>query len=108
MVKSVAGDVFEHQLLTQLPAELTSVNFWEIRVGLPYDECIELRDATLEAIKQVLASGVKSYHVGSRGLERLSLEDLRKMYEFWQNAANDALLGPSSAIQSRRAVPCDV
>lgn len=87
------------------------MTFWDTtppQGGFTLAICIEMREATLEAMRRVLASGVKSYHVGSRGLERLSLEDLRKLLEFWTNAANDALLGFSSAIQTRRAVPCDV
>ena len=69
----------------------------------------EARAATLEALMKVLASGVEEYHVGSRGLKRLSLEDLRKLLDYWTNAA--AAVSPSgvvSAIQTRRGVPCDV
>lgn len=69
----------------------------------------EARGATLDALMKVLASGVEEYHVGSRGLKRLSLEDLRKLLDYWTNAA--AAIGPNgvvSAIQTRRGVPCDV
>jgi hypothetical protein len=88
-----------------------SVNFWTIVVrpgGWPYDYCIIRRDAVVAAMDAVLASGVEEYHAGSRGLKRLSLKDLQNLLVFWTNAANDAALGFSSAIQTRRAVPCDV
>jgi hypothetical protein len=98
--------------LSPLPSlKLAQVNFWDIsypRGGFPYDICILKRDAVLAAMDKVLASGVEEYHVGSRGLKRLSLKDLQDLLKFWTNAANDAALGISSAIQSRRAVPCDV
>jgi hypothetical protein len=56
-----------------------------------------------------MESGVVEYHVGSRGLKRFTLSDFQHAFEFWSNAANDALVaGLGSAIQSRRAVPCDV
>ena len=90
---------------------LTSVNFWDIPAGsggFTYEYCILMRDATLAAINKLLRSGVQEYHVGSRGLKRLSLKDLQDFLKFWINAANDAALGYSSAIQTRRAVPCDV
>jgi hypothetical protein len=76
--------------------------------GFTFEYCILQRDAVMAAINKVLASGVEEYHVGSRGLKRLSLKDLRDWLQFWLNAANDAALGFSSAIQTRRAVPCDV
>ena len=93
--------------------KLTSVNlsFWQtniIRSGLPYEICVQMRDAVLEAMGKALASGVVEYHVGSRGLRRFTLKELQDLLTFWQNAANDAAQGPMSAIQSRRAVPCDV
>jgi hypothetical protein len=91
-------------------SKLTDVNFWVITRpsgGFPYDYCILQRDATMAAINKVLTSGVEEYHVGSRGLKRLSLKDLMDYLQFWINAANDAALGYSSAIQTRRGVPCD-
>jgi hypothetical protein len=78
------------------------------RGSLPYDICIQMRDSVLAAMQAALASGVVEYHVGSRGLKRFTLKELQDLLSFWQNAANDAALGPASAIQSRRAVPCDV
>jgi hypothetical protein len=87
--------------------------FWQVPANyvsgsLPYDYCIQMRDATLAAMQRVLSSNVQEYHVGSRGLKRLSLSDLQNLLTFWMNAANDAALGAYSGIQSRRAVPCDV
>jgi hypothetical protein len=67
-----------------------------------------MRDAVLAAMQKALASGVVEYHVGSRGLKRFTLGELQSLLTFWQNAVNDAAMGPSSAIQSRRAIPCDV
>ena len=69
----------------------------------------EYRQATLTAIQKVLSSGAQEYHIGSRGLKRLSLEDLRNLLEFWSNAsAAISPNGSTSAIQTRRGVPCDV
>lgn len=86
--------------------------FWVISIprtgGWPYDYCIAMRDAVVAAMNKVLTSGVEEYHVGSRGLKRLSLPDLQDLLVFWVNAANDAALGITSAIQTRRGVPCDV
>jgi hypothetical protein len=76
--------------------------------GWTYAYCVERRDAVVAALDKVLASGVQEYHIGSRGLTRLSLKDLQDLLVFWTNAANNAALGYSSAIQSRRAAPCDV
>jgi hypothetical protein len=88
-----------------------TIAFWETGVpnsGWDYIYCITRRDAVVAAMDKVLASGVQEYHVGSRGLTRLSLRDLQDLLVFWTNAANSAALGYSSAIQTRRGVPCDV
>ena len=92
-----------------------SVEFWNISPtsggSVTWTPAIveEYRQATLAAIQKVLSSGAQEYHIGSRGLKRLSLEDLRKLLEFWSNAS--AAISPNatvSAIQTRRGVPCDV
>ena len=66
------------------------------------------RNEVAEALRKAVNSGVASYNVGSRGLTRFSIPDLQALLTFWTNAANNALLGFSSAIQCRRGVPCDV
>jgi hypothetical protein len=90
----------------------TSISFWPVPEGTqPIDlqYCLTARYEVAEAIRRATASGVVEYHVGSRGLRRFTLEELTKLYAFWSNACNDALMeGLGSAIQSRRAVPCDV
>ena len=66
-------------------------------------------EATLAAIKQTLDSRTQEYHVGSRGLKRLSIPDMQNLLDYWRNAAG--AIGPNgtmSAIQCRRARPCDV
>lgn len=91
-----------------------AVEFWETGASggsITWTPAIveQYRAATLAAIQKVLSSGAQEYHIGSRGLKRLSLEDLRKLLEFWSNAAS--AIGPAgvvSAIQTRRGVPCDV
>lgn len=85
-----------------------SVSWYPARPGFDYGYCIMCRNEVAEAIRKAVASGVASYHVGSRGLQRFTLSELQDLLTFWTNAANDALLGVSSSIQSRRGVPCDV
>ena len=72
--------------------------------------CIRAKWEVAEAIRRATASGVVEYHIGSRGLRRFDLKELRELFAFWSNAAQDAMAMSSmgSAIQSRRAVPCDV
>lgn len=99
------------QPVAEPAARLTAVNWWPIvirRGGYPYDFCILMRDEVLAAIQRALKSGVVEYHVGSRGLKRFTLGELQDALEFWIRSADDAALGISSAIQSRRAAPCDV
>ena len=72
-----------------------------------YEFCIYARNCVAQAILAAVNSGVWEYHVGSRGLKRYSLSELQDMLGFWSNAAADAALGTYSAIQCRRAVPCD-
>ncbi len=76
--------------------------------GWDYDYCIYMRNLASDAIVKALNSGTYEYHVGSRGLKRFTLRELQDMLGFWSNAAADAALGTYSAIQTRRAVPCDV
>ena len=62
-----------------------SVEFWNTpgssggSMALTPAIITEMQQATLAAIQKVLSSGAQEYHIGSRGLKRLSLEDLRKM-----------------------------
>jgi hypothetical protein len=84
-----------------------AVPWYPVRPGFDYDYCIMCRNEVAEALRKAVASGVASYHVGSRGLVRFSIADLQGLLTFWTNAANDAALGVSSSIQSRRGVPCD-
>lgn len=90
----------------------TTISFWPIPSGtLPIDleYCLRARWEVAEALRRAAASGVVEYHIGSRGLRRFDIKELRELYAFWTNAANDAAVeGLGSAIQSRRAVPCDV
>jgi len=89
--------------------------FWDIpgagggSIALTPDYIVAMQAATFEAIQKTLSSGVQEYHVGSRGLKRLSLKDLQDLFDYWRNAAG--AIGPNgtmSAIQTRRGVPCDV
>jgi len=73
-----------------------------------YDWCIYARNCAVQAMMAIInAGGVLEYHVGSRGLKRYTLADIQAVIQFWSNAAADAALGTYSAIQCRRAVPCD-
>jgi len=73
-----------------------------------YEFCVYARNCATKALMAALNSGVFEYHIGSRGLKRYSLKELEAVIQFWSNAAADAALGTYSAIQCRRAVPCDV
>jgi hypothetical protein len=89
-----------------------SIHFWPVVAprtgGFSYDFAILCRDEVVVAIRKAVNSGTVEYHIGSRGLKRFSLKELQDLLAFWTNAANDAALGYSSAIQTRRAAPCDV
>jgi hypothetical protein len=76
-------------------------------VYMDYATCIQMRNLVATAIQNALASGVQSYHIGSRSLSRYSLAELQNMLTFWITRANDALNGGSSA-RVRRGSPCDV
>jgi hypothetical protein len=97
------------------PAGTSSLPFWDIPAGggsiaLTPEYIAAMQAATFEAIRKTLNSGVQEYHVGSRGLKRLSLKDLQDLFDYWRNAAG--AISPDgitmSAIQTRRGVPCDV
>jgi NADPH-dependent glutamate synthase beta subunit-like oxidoreductase len=88
--------------------------FWEIDprssgfIASTIPQILEMQEATRAAIEKVLKSGAQEYHVGSRGLTRLSLKDLRETLAYWDNAL--AAVGPAgnlSSIQTRRGVPTD-
>jgi hypothetical protein len=68
--------------------------------GLP----TEAQDELLATILQFAKGGVKSYHIGSRGLERYALNDYMAL---WSKLGQipDALTG--TAIKVRRGVPTD-
>jgi hypothetical protein len=63
-------------------------------------------DLTLEAIRKALSSGVKKYNIGSRGLERYSLDDLYKMLDYWREQVDD-IKGGGTSIKCRRITPSD-
>jgi hypothetical protein len=90
----------------------SSISFWPIPEGttpIDVEYCLRARWEVAEALRRAAASGVVEYHIGSRGLRRFDIKELRELYAFWSNAANDALTeGLGTAIQSRRATPCDV
>ena len=89
-----------------------TITFWPIPPGtviIDLEYCLTARYEVAQAIRKAVASGVVEYHIGSRGLKRFTLKELQDLFAFWSNAANDAAAeGVGSAIQSRRAVPCDV
>lgn len=92
------------------------VNFWDIPGAgggsiiayTPAQVAQALADA-LAAYHKAMASGTKSYHVGTRGLERISIPDILEAIKFWTNMQGAiSPNGTMSAIQTRRGVPCDV
>jgi hypothetical protein len=90
---------------------LSAISFWPVVVnpgGFTYEFAILCRDEVVVALRKAIAGGTVEYHVGSRGLKRFTLKELQDLLVFWNNAAADAALGVSSAIQTRRAIPCDV
>jgi hypothetical protein len=104
--------IIDYEIIT-MPAKVTSrtgIGFWPIpklgpRSTIPADICQEMIDATLEAIRKALASGVQAYNVGSRGLTRISLADLLKALEFWEKQLELAEGG--SSIIAKRVIPTD-
>jgi hypothetical protein len=93
-------------------AEGATISFYPIPVGtgfLTVEYCLTALGEVAEALRRSVASGVVEYHIGSRGLKRFTLKELQDLFAFWKNAANDAMAaGFGSAIQTKRAVPCDV
>ena len=64
----------------------------------------DAQERILDSIIRTAEGGVKSYHIGSRGLERYALKDLM---DLWASlgASQSGLTG--RAIQVRRGVPTD-
>jgi len=94
-----------------MPVPVKSINFWPIpHMGrgtiLPPDICQEMIDEILDAIRRTLKSGVQQYHVGSRGLQYISLNDLLKALDFWTKQLELAQTG--SSIICKRGIPTDV
>ena len=65
----------------------------------------EMIDLIIETMRRVLNSGAQEYHIGSRGLKRLNLGDLKDLLDWWTQTKEDAAAG--SSIKSRRAMPTD-
>ena len=65
----------------------------------------DAQNEILAAIINAAKSGVKSYHVGSRGLERYALKDLMDLWSTLGPQLPGAIAG--TAIQVRRGVPTD-
>jgi hypothetical protein len=87
---------------------IQTVIFYTVPSIVTVEYCIEALGEVAEALRKAAASGVVEYHIGSRGLKRFSVAELKDLYAFWKNEAqNVALEGLGSSIQSRRAVPCD-
>jgi hypothetical protein len=73
------------------------------------DYCIQAINEAAEAIRRATSSGVVEYNIGSRGLKRFTIAELKEAYTFWKDELQNVMLeGAGSSIQSRRAVPCDV
>jgi hypothetical protein len=89
--------------------------FWEIPVATyhsssisylyPASLCKEMINATMDAMRKALATGVVEYHVGSRGLKRFTLAELKDFLGFWNNMWDASMWGGS--IVARRAIPTD-
>jgi hypothetical protein len=63
----------------------------------------------ITALQKALSSGTVEYSIGGRSLKRHELDQIMNVVRFGMNSA--AAISPDgsmSAIQSRRAVPCDV
>ena len=65
----------------------------------------DAQDRILSAIISAAEGGVKSYHIGSRGLERYALKDLMDLWSTIGPQLPGAIAG--QAIKVRRAVPTD-
>lgn len=90
----------------------TDITFYPVPEGtwwISVEYCQQALMEALEAAARARRSGVVEYNIGSRGLKRFTLKELEDHIMFWRRALQDALLGNTgSAIQTRRAAPCDV
>jgi hypothetical protein len=88
---------------------LQTVIFSTVPPIVTVDYCIQALNEAAEALRRAAASGVVEYHIGSRGLKRFTVAELKDLYAFWKEELQNVLLeGAGSSIQTRRAVPCDV
>lgn len=89
----------------------TGLTFWEtppissLTRLYPPSLCQEMIVATLEAMRRALASGTVEYHIGSRGLKRFTLAELKDFLGFWNTMLDASIWGGS--IVARRAIPTD-
>jgi hypothetical protein len=93
----------------------TGQPFWEIPAAIyqssgisylyPPALCKEMISATMDAMRKALSTGVVEYHVGSRGLKRFTLAELKDFLGFWNNMWDASIWGGS--IVARRAIPTD-
>lgn len=65
----------------------------------------QMIDDIIAAMSKIINSGTSEYKIGSRGLKRLSLRELRDLLDWWNQTKDDILSG--SSIKSRRAMPID-
>jgi hypothetical protein len=87
----------------------TAMYFATMPATTTVEYCLEAIAEVHEALRRAASSGVVSYNVGSRGLVRYSIPDLKELLAVWKDELQNAYLaGMGSSIQSRRAVPCDV
>jgi hypothetical protein len=78
-------------------------------LGLTPQDIAALASVSVTGLYKALSSGVEEYAIGDRSLKRHQLEQYLKVLAFTSNAA--AAVSPdgsTSAIQSRRGIPCDV
>ena len=88
----------------------SDISFYPVDGGVVWtlEFCLICRDEVVEALRKAVRSGVVEYNIGSRGLKRFSLKELQDLLVFWTNAAADAAVGGmGSAIQTRRGAPTD-
>jgi hypothetical protein len=90
----------------------TGLAFWEtppissLSLLYPPALCQEMIAATLQAMTKALSSGVVQYNVGSRGLRRFTLAELKDFLSFWNTMLDASIWGGS--IVARRGIPTDV
>jgi hypothetical protein len=89
----------------------TGSAFWEtppissLSLLYPPALCQEMIHATLDAMRKALASGTVEYHIGSRGLKRFTLAELKDFLGFWNTMLDASIWGGS--IVARRGIPTD-